>query len=82
MRRRRNESPGKRKYEALYKEITGEMDIQRISAEEVAKALGNSRATVYRKLNNPGELRLDELLKLCSFLGFPIEKTRAFLHYK
>jgi hypothetical protein len=82
VRRKRVENVQKRKYETLLKELTGEMDIQRVSADEAGKVMGTSRGTFYRRINNPEEFQIGELLKLCNYLGFPIEKTRSLLHYK
>lgn len=77
MRCKRVEDTQKRKYEALLKELLGEINIQRISAEEAGKAMGTSKGTFYRRINNPGEFQLGELLRLCKYLGFPIEKRAA-----
>lgn len=71
----------KRRYDALYKEITSEMDIQNITAEEMAREIGVCTATFYNRLANPGKFQLEEVLKLCRRLGFPIEKTRSLLRY-
>lgn len=82
MRRKRVEDTQKRRYETLLKELLGEMDIQRISAEEAGKAMGKSRGIYYRRLKNPEEFQLGEFLKLCNYLGFPIEKTRSLIKYR
>ena len=52
-----------------------------VRAEEMAREIGVCTATFYNRLANPGKFQLEEVLKLCRRLGFPIEKTRSLLRY-
>ena len=55
---------------------------EQTTVDEIISASKTSKGTFYRRINNPGEFQLGELLRLCKYLGFPIEKTRSLINYR
>ena len=51
------------------------------STADLGAALGKSENTVRSRLKNPGELTVDELVRLGRKLAIPIEELRAAIQY-
>ena len=61
----------------LFKGYAGDMGM---SIEDLAKP-GFSVMTLRRRLENPGEFKVEELLYLAGKLHIPIEELRECIHY-
>lgn len=61
--------------------IAGAAYMRKQSTADLGAALGKSENTVRSRLKNPGELTVDELVRLGRKLGIPIEELRAAIQY-
>jgi methylphosphotriester-DNA--protein-cysteine methyltransferase len=69
-----------KRYRDLRVLLSGCMDVEEKSPEDVSKALkikGFSASTLRRRLKNPKDLTLEELSKMGRLLGADIEQLRT-----
>lgn len=60
------------KPEAIKGEIKKQMEILHVTRDDLIRATGLSRATFARRMASPGNLTLEELGTICSYLGMEI----------
>lgn len=61
--------------------IAGAAYMRKQSTADLCSAIGKSENTVRSRLKNPGELTVDELVRLGRKLEIPIDKLRAAIQY-
>jgi len=63
------------------RKLRSKMELAGVTQKELAEALSVSENTISAKLNGKSRLYLDEIEKLCSFLGITsdFEKAEIFL---
>lgn len=59
--------------------ITGRMAENGISKEEGARIINMSEDTLYRRLQNPDDLKLGELRRLCCSLDITVDEAKPYL---
>lgn len=62
----------------MFYNLKAEMIRKRLTAEELAKAVGMSNAMLSRKLNGKSEFVLDDILKIKSVLGVQMDIEELF----
>ena len=70
-----------KRYNKLKLIINGYAKVEHKCVDELGRALGVNRRTIYRYLENPQDLQLDRLLKMTRCLGVPIEEVRECIRY-
>jgi|GEM_PF-2402274 len=71
----------RKKHYALGLLIIGTVKVTNRERRELAKMMGCSESTVWRRLSEPGTLTVDELTALGRGLHIPIEELRAAIRY-
>lgn len=72
---------GQKKHSALAVLITGHVYMDGGHLEDGAKIIGCAPSTLCRRLANPGDFTVDELLKLARGYGIPLDELRAAIRY-
>ena len=61
--------------------ISGAAYMRRATMDDLGAAIGRTPKTARSRLRNPGELTVDELVRLGRKLGIPIEQLREAIRY-
>ena len=61
--------------------ISGAAFLRRATMDDLGAAIGRTPKTARSRLRNPGELTVDELVRLGRKLGIPIEQLRDAIRY-
>ena len=61
--------------------IIGAAFMRKATMDDLGTAIGKTSKTARARMQNPGELTLDELTKLGRKLAIPIEELRAAIRY-
>jgi len=68
-------------HEKLVKLIWGELGPRGYTPVELAEIMGVTPNTARKRMREPGDFTLDELLKICRGLDIPLDALRAAITY-
>lgn len=61
--------------------LAGAAFMRKMTAADLCGSIGKSENTMRSRMKNPGELTVDELVRLGRKLGIPIDELRAAIRY-
>ena len=61
--------------------LAGTAYLRRMSTEDIAAAIGRSENTARSRMKNPGDLTVDELVRLGRKMAIPIDELRDAIRY-
>ena len=61
--------------------ISGAAFMRKVTLEDLGRTIDKTPKTVRARLRSPGDLTIDEAVRLCRKLGIPIEEFRNAIRY-